>query len=212
MVITAITRQEKDKNRCSVFIDGEFTIGIYEDTLVKFRLRKGDEVTEIALNEIKLYDEINFGKKAALKYLSYKPRSKKEIEKKLKLLKLSDNSVNEVISWLESIKYLNDDHYSKLFIESKTIRKPIGKRLLTQKLLQTGVEKELAEKNIAELYSEEKEHRAAALVLKKYSKKVKAKDENEKKRKCFQYLISKGFDYDMINAVLKESENVLSTK
>jgi regulatory protein len=190
----------------SIFIDEEFALGIYEDTLVKFRLRKGDEVTEAAMQEIKLYDEINFGKKTALKYLSYKPRSKKEIEKKLKLLKLSDNSINEVINWLESIKYLNDDHYSKMFIESKTIRKPIGKRLLTQKLLQTGVEKELAEQNIAELYPEEKEHSAAALVLKRYSKKVKAKDENEKKRKCIQYLLSKGFGYDMIKEVMNEAE------
>lgn len=211
MIITAITRQEKDKNRCSIFIDGEFALGIYEDTLVKFRLRKGDEVTEAAMNEIKLYDEINFGKKVSLKYLSYKPRSKKEVEKKLKTLKLSDNSVNEVISWLESIRYLNDDHYSKLFIENKTIKKPLGKRLLTQKLLLTGIDKELIEKNIEELYSEENEFKAALSLLKKYQKKIKAKTEDEKKRKCFQYLMSRGFSYDLINSVLKESEAKVSS-
>jgi regulatory protein len=212
MLITQITRQEKDKNRCSIFIDDKFFMGIYEDTLVKFRLRKGDEVTEQALKEIKFYDEINFGKKIALKYLSYKPRSKKEIEKKLTVLKLSENSIKEVINWLESIRYLNDDHYSKIFIENKTVRKPIGRRLLIQKLLQSGIEKEIIEKNILELYSGEKELTAAISVLKKYSKKVKAKNENEKKRKCFQYLLSRGFEYGVVTEAIKEFETKIPSE
>ncbi|HEX2787324.1 MAG TPA: RecX family transcriptional regulator [Ignavibacteria bacterium] len=212
MIITEITRQEKDKNRCSIFIEDRFFMGIYEDTLVKFRLRKGDEVTEQAIKEIKLYDEINFGKKTALKYLAYKPRSKKEIEKKLTALKLSENSIKEVINWLENIRYLNDDHYSKLLIESKTIRKPIGRRLLIQKLLQSGIEKETIEKNILELYPGEKEQKAAVTVLKKYSKKVKAKNETERKRKCFQYLLSRGFEYGVVTEAMKELETKIPSE
>ncbi|HRE40245.1 MAG TPA: RecX family transcriptional regulator [Ignavibacteria bacterium] len=192
--ITSIEKQKKDADRYNVFINNEFSFGIYSDSLVKFGLRKGDTLSELQIENIKSYDEINFAKKVSIRFLGYKPRTTANVKKKLKSLKISDGSISEVIDWLTSLKYLNDDVYSKQFIESKLRYKPMGKRLLKFKLTDTGIDRELIDKNIEEMYSEESEFENALKLLNKYVPKIKKGDNFEKKKKSFQYLVSRGFN------------------
>ena len=50
--ITAITIQEKKKNRCNLFIDGVFFSGISMETVLKNRLKVGIEVDQEQLKFI----------------------------------------------------------------------------------------------------------------------------------------------------------------
>lgn len=203
-VITSVEKQKKDADRYNVFINNEFAFGIYSDSLVKFGLRKGDILDETLIEKIKSYDEINFGKKVSIKYLAYKPRSTSSVIKKLRTFQLSQNSIDEVINWLKSLNYLNDEVFVKQLIESKIQGKPIGKRLLKYKISETGIEKSLIEENVENLYTEDVEFENAKKLLKKYIPKIKKGNDFEKKKKCFQYLISRGFNLTLANTVLKE--------
>jgi regulatory protein len=100
-------------------------------------------------------------------------------------------------------KYINDHNYAKLYLESKLMSKPIGKRLLKLKLYEKGIDKEVSEKVIDENYNEEIELESAEKLLEKYQKKVRGKNDFEKKKKCFSYLISRGFDFETANKALK---------
>ena len=202
MRITKIEKQKKNVSRYSIYLEGEYSFGAYDDTLLKYGLRTGDELSDRKVKEIKNFDEFNYGKKVAYAYLSYKQRSRKEIEKKLKSKKLSDSSVVKIIEWLEELKYLNDEHYSKLFIENKTSKKPIGRVMLKRKLSEAGIDKELIEKSLTENYSEEKEGEKAGELLDKYMKKVRYKNEADQKSKCFKYLLSRGFTYGIVEEVI----------
>lgn len=204
MKITKIEAQKKDRHRYNIFIDGSFAFGLYEDSVLKYGLRSGDELNEKKIIEMREFDEFGYGKKAAYSFLAYKPRSKKDLVKKLKQKKVSDKIIDDIIELLEKQKYLNDEIYARNYLEDKLNSKPIGKRLAKMKLLEKGIDKELIESAINENYSEDKEFELAAKLMEKYEKKVKFKDQTDKKNKCYRYLISKGFDYETAGRVLNQ--------
>ena len=203
MKITKIEAQKKDKHRYNIFLDGSFAFGLYEDSVLKYGLRTEDELDEKKIKEMREFDEFGYGKKAAYSFLAYKPRSKKELMKKLKQKKVSDNIIDDIIELLEKQKYLDDKTYAKSYLEDKLNSKPIGRRLAKLKLFEKGIDKELIEKTIDENYSEDKEFELAAKLMEKFEKKVKHKDPADKRNKCYRYLISKGFDYETAGRVLK---------
>lgn len=208
MTITSIEEQKK-KGRYNIFLDGEYAFGLYKETIYHFGLRTKDELDDKKIEELKSYDEINFGKKVAYRFLNFKPRSEKEVRTKLKGHKLSDESIDKILDSLKEFKFINDEQYAKMYIESRVSLKPEGRRSLKIKLAQKGIGKETSEKTVEENYTEETEFHKALDLVTKYKKKVKAKTPIEKKQKCYRHLLSKGFSYDLINRVLKVEENTI---
>lgn len=206
MIITSIEEQKK-KGRFNIFLDGEYAFGLYRETIYHFGLRTKDELNDKKIEELKSYDEINFGKKVAYRFLNYKPRSEKEVRTKLKGHKLSDESIDKILDSLKEFKFVDDELYAKMYIENKVSLKPEGRMSLKLKLAQKGIEKETSEKTVEENYTEETEFQKALDLVTKYKKKVKAKTQIEKKQKCYRHLLSKGFSYDLISRVLKVEDN-----
>ena len=202
MIITAIEEQKR-KGRYNIFLDGEYAFGLYKETIYDFGLRVKDVLTEEKAKDIRSYDEINFGKKTAVRFLNYKQRTEKEVRNKLRSYKLSDESVRTVMDFLKEYKFVNDENYAKLYVESKKLLKPEGRRTVKIKLAQKGINKEISEKSVEENYSEEEEIKKAKQLYLKYKKKVKGKNENDKRQKCYRYLLSKGFSFDVVGSVMK---------
>jgi len=208
MEITKIEQQLKNTARYNIYIDGEFVLGVYDDTLLKYQLRKGDEMTAEKLAEIRAYDEYNYGKNVAYKFLSYKPRSIKEVKNKLTYKKISKESVEKIIEHLKKYQFLNDESYAKMYLEQKTNSKGMGKSMVTFKMIDKGIDKEMITKVIDENYPEEKQIEAGKKLIEKYlKKKQKIEDKNELKKKCYQYLFSRGFSYSVIEQILKINED-----
>ena len=203
MKITKIESQKKDKHRYNIFLDGEFTFGIYEESLVRYGLRPDDDLSDEKIKEIREYDEFGYGKKTAYSFLAYKQRSRKEIIDKLKKKKIREEIIERITDLLEKQKYLDDTAYAKNYLEDKLNSKPSGKRLIRMKLHEKGIDNEIIDRTINENYTDEKEIELAARLVEKYGKKVKSKDAADKKNKCYRYLISKGFDFETAGKVLK---------
>ncbi len=202
MIITSIEEQKK-KGRYNIFLDGVYAFGLYRESIYHFGLRVKDSIDEKQAEEFKSYDEINFGKKVAYRFLNFKPRSEKEVRGKLKSHKLSEASIDTIIESLKEFKFINDEQYAKMFVESKVSLKPEGKRSLKIKLAQKGIGKETSEKTVDENYSDETEFQKAQELYTKYKKKAKGKTSLEIKQKCYRHLLSKGFSFELINRVLK---------
>lgn len=193
MKITSIERQKK-KGRYNLFLDGGFAFGIYEDTLVKFSLRKNDDLSEKRINEIRDYDEFNYGKKVAYDFLYYRQRSEKELKTKLKQKNISQKNSDKVIEFFISHKFLDDEEFARSFVANELLKKPSGKRMLYRKLLQKGINKEVIERILESSYPEESS--GAEKLLKKYAARLKDKPLPLRKQKAYNYLISRGFDFD----------------
>ena len=204
MLITKIEKQKKSKKRWNIHIDGVFFCGLYADTILKYGLHVNEEHTEKKLHEIKEYDEYIYGKEIALNYLSYRIRTVSELKKKLKEKKISEKSSKKILQYLEDAGLTNDEEFAKLLIEEKIKYKPVGIRVLKQKLFEKGVPKLIGEKVLGEVFENVDEKQLAMANFKKLYPKIKGKERNEQKRKVYEFLTRKGFGYDVINEIIYE--------
>ena len=205
MLITQISRQKKDRKRYNLYLDGEFYCGLYDDTILKFGLCKGDEITEKKINEIASFDEYIYGKKIAFDYLSYRIRTVSEIKKKLKQKEISGESAEKVLKHLAELGLTNDEEFARVFINEKIKRKPVGKKVLRQKLFEKGINKELGDNVLEKIFSEVDEKELALENFRKYFPKLVGTEIHSQRKKTFDYLARKGFDFDIINQIIKEN-------
>lgn len=204
MVITKIEKQKKNSKRWNLYIDGEFACGISEDTFLNFGFRTNDEISEDTLNEVKRFDEYQFAKKSALDFLSYRIRSRKEIIDKLKSKKISSATIDKTIAHLEKLGLINDEEFAKLLVQSSTGKNPSGKSVIRQKLHKKGISKEISESVLNNIFTEETEKSFVLDLFNKYKKKLTGLGKRQKRKKMFDYLARKGFDFDIINEILNE--------
>ena len=78
--ITAITAQEKRKDRCNIYLDGEFYAGVSLETVMKFRLKAGSETDEARLKEILTDAENSEATEKALSYISKTVKTKRQVK------------------------------------------------------------------------------------------------------------------------------------
>jgi len=204
LVITKIEKQKKNSKRWNLYIDGEFACGISEDTFLNFGFRTNDEISEDILNEVKRFDEYQYAKKSALDFLSYRIRSKKEIVDKLKSKNISQETIEKTIGHLEKLGLINDEEFAKLLVQSSTGKNPSGKSVIRQKLFKKGISKEIIEKVLSETFTEKNEKSLILDIFNKYKKRLTGLDKNHKRKKMFEHLARKGFDFDIINEILNE--------
>ena len=101
----------------------------------------------------------NFAKllNKAYRFLSYRPRSVKEVEdyllKKSSFAKASEGQekqeieklIDSIINKLKEQKFLNDFEFAKWWIESRAKFKPRALKIIKLELRQKGIDKELIE-------------------------------------------------------------------
>lgn len=205
MLITKIEKQKKDKRRYNIWVDDEFFCGLYDDTILKYGIRKNDEISEDKINRIKDFDEYIYGKKVAYDYLSYRVRTVSELRKKLKSKKISESSVEKILAHLSELGLTNDEEFAAQLIKEKISRKPIGKKLLRQKLFEKGVPKAVSEDAIEKAFTQVSEKDLARENFKKYYPKIKDREIKDQKKMTFDYLARRGFDYGIINEIIYEN-------
>lgn len=146
---------------------------------------------------------------AVLKYLSYRPRSEKEIRDYLqkKIAKIKDQNlvqnaetiITVVIAKLKKQRFINDEEFTRMWVRSRTTFKPKGRRLIRIELQQKGISTELINKVLEEPVEELVSDLDNAIqILEKKRKKFEAMDPNERFNKAGSMLARRGFDLDTI--------------
>jgi len=204
MLITKLERQKKNHKRYNLYLEGEFYCGLYDDTLLKYGLASGDDVTEKQIEEIRGFDEYIYGKRIAFDYLSYRIRTISEIKKRLKKAKLQEETTEKVITHLKELKLVDDEAFARQLVAEKIKNKPSGKRMIEKKLYEMGIPKQVGESVLDELMDEETEKSLAVKVYDKLLPKLQGLDRQEARKKIFAKLASRGFNFDIINEIIRE--------
>ena len=188
--ITSITAQEKRKDRANLFVDGEFFAGVSLETVLKLRLKAGDEVDAERLSEILTETERTEALQKAGDYALKNLKTKRQVKDYLLKKGYSEETVWYCVDKLKEYGYIDDKEYSKRFIESTAKRQ--GKRLIEYKLMMKGVKKE----DIASAYenAETDDNANARALCEKYLRNKEKTKENV--LKAYKYLIGKGFSYE----------------
>jgi len=200
MKITAIERNKKNKDRFTVFVDNQPSFTISEEDYLSLNLYEEREITDDEIDYIK--NEVNFrrAKSAAVKYLSMKLRSEREVYLKLINEGYGRKTADRVIEELKSLGYINDKLYVQKYIFDRSKLKPKSKKLLKLELISKGIKEEDIDEVMADWKVDERVV-AESLIRKKFGK-YDLSDEKIAKR-IFLFLHHRGFSYEIINEALK---------
>ena len=212
--VTAVEPQKKKKDRFNLYLDGKFAFGAEADTVLKYQITPGKELTPEKIDQIVKKEELSKLFDATLKFLSYRPRSQKEVEdylakkiSKKENIKFSEAKESGLIIEIEhkltKYKYLNDTEFAKWWIESRTKSSPRGKRIIKIELMQKGVSREIVDELLERIKNQK------LLALSSIEKKLprwRLLPRAELKKKIYNHLSMRGFDFDTIREVVAQIE------
>ena len=193
-----IVKYERLKNgKYKVYLDNEDTITLYEDIILNNSLLITKHINDLnsLLEENNEYDAYN----KAIKYISTKMRSKKEIKTYLSKY-YEEELVNRTINKLVSLGLINDSKYVYAYYLDKINLSNDGPNKIKDNLLKIGIKEDIINENItvdkAVIFN-----KLNHLIDKKI-KTSKGYSGNILKQRLISYFINLGYDIDMINEII----------
>lgn len=211
MKLTKIEAQKNNKNRYSLYIDDTYAFGVHGDVLLQCALFENKELSQAQITEIKQAEFNAFVYQRALNYLSFRPRSVKEMTDYLTKLELEDapNQIPEEIiqRTLDKLKqqnYLDDKLFASSYIRTKATINLSGPRNLRFELEQKGVHPYDIEDGLIEYPISLQEDNIIHLANKFIASKKHRMSSNQLTQKLVQHLIRKGYDRDIFYPVIEK--------
>src|SRR5579872_3889228 len=144
----------------------------------------------------------------ALKFLTIRPRSEKEIRDYLQKQKANEQLVDVILNKLKEQKFLNDEEFARLWVRSRTEFKPKGWHLIQLELKQKGISQDIIKNLESRIKNQGEEKRnelsLAIEILEKKRKKFEPMDKRERFNKAGSLLARRGFDLDTIKKAINE--------
>jgi regulatory protein len=207
MLITKILKVRRERNKYEVFIDDKPGLRVSETTLAKSGLYTGKALDEKVIEQIVQADSRERAYQVAVNFISYRPRSSKEIVDKLARKGFTRELSLEVVDQLKELSLLNDLQFARMFVRDKLRGKPMGRAMLRRKLLEKGIAFQLSERVLKEYVTEENEQEAAkTLAVRKMEtnrSRFSALDPIAIQKRLFDYLLSRGFSQDVATKTVR---------
>lgn len=139
-------------------------------------------------------------------YCAYQERCHKDVEDKLKTMRLIPEAKEKIILHLLDQNFLNEERFAKAFARGKFNIKKWGKQRIVRELKFRNISpynvktalKEISEKDYFETFHK--------LAEKKYSA-LTEQDKNKKRKKLVDYLLYRGWEtnliYEKVNELVK---------
>lgn len=144
--------------------------------------------------------------KRALNLLSFKPRTVAEMRERLMEKDWAEAVVvDQIIARLEELGYLNDEQFAISFASSRLTFRPLGKTRLRRDLQRRKLPSEITEQTLDQLYEGDAEEELIDRALNKRLKLKGAPTTPEAAKKLFDYLMRRGFSYDLVRRKVREA-------
>jgi regulatory protein len=136
---------------------------------------------------------------AAAAFLAMRPRSVGETTKRLKHLGYPHALVEEVVTRLVEVGYLDDEAFARTWVESRDRARPRGESALRRELYLKGVDRRVIDEVLGERLDaaqdgDPNKDAAAALLERKRAALSREPDERKRRQKAYALLARNGFD------------------
>lgn len=153
------------RNGLRVTMNDQQSVCLTRKDQKSFAYREGDTVDAAAWKHELLLQQYPDALNRAVRLLAVRARSCAEIEKRLTDACYMDDTVEMVLTKLQTNKLLDDEAFAKQWAQDRMIRQ-IGKTRILYELRQKGVADEIAERTLAELDPERQDQSAMKLAAK----------------------------------------------
>lgn len=197
--ITGLKFQKRNAERVNIYLDGEYAFGL--DAVDAARLRKGQVLSDNEIASLKAQDERNQAFERSVRFLSYRPRSRTEVERYLRGKAIKADVIGDVLTRLERAGYIDDEAFARFWLENRERFKPRGQRALRYELRQKGVSDEIIGHVLSETDDEASAWRAVEGRLSRWADLPG----DEFRQKIAGYLSRRGFGYNTISLILEKA-------
>lgn len=135
--ITALKVQKRNPNRINVYLDGEYAFPVAR--IVGAWLQIGQVLSEEKIASLRAADTKEVAFQRALNFLSYRPRSEAEVQRKLTEAGFDEAVIAETLERLRGVNLISDAQFAKDWVENRSTFRPRGRRVLAMELRQKGV-------------------------------------------------------------------------
>ena len=148
------------------------------------------------------FDEV---KQKLVNYCVYQDRSHIEIEQKMKEYMLIPEAKEEILLYLLKNNYLNEERFARSYTRGKFYIKKWGRNKIKQNLVAKKIGERLIQKSFEEI-DEDDYKKAVTSMIDRLIDTYKGFKEYQKQQKLIKFLISKGYEYDLIIECLDENK------
>ena len=194
--ITALKLQKKNKQRVSVYLDGEYAFGVAR--IVAAWLQVGQVISDEKIAQLKEDDAREVAYQRALQILNIRPRSASEIRQKLDKHGTDEEIIQEVENRLQENGFIDDARFARLWVENRSEFRPRGKRALSYELMQRGIDQQIIDQALEEVDEDDLAYRAA----KAHYRKVRNLEWKDFRKKMFGFLSRRGFNYGVCKPIV----------
>jgi regulatory protein len=192
--VTSLKIQKNNPNRVNVYLDGEFSFGLAR--IVAAWLQIGQTIGEEKIAKLQKQDTEETAFQKSIHFISYRPRSEKEIRQKLSFKGYDENTVEAVINRLCDNGLLGDEEFAKLWIENRTAFRPKSRRNLVVELLEKGLADEVIKDAVQNANIDEEA--LAEKSARYYIRRLYGFEQRKFFQRLNGYLFRKGFSFDII--------------
>ncbi len=202
--ITKIERQENNRQRLSIYLDGEFAFGLNDEIVTKNNISVNQILQDNQIEDLLSEDEKKRAKQKAFRYLARRDHSEKELSDKLRRKGFREPTIINLIEDLKQSQFINDGTFSRQFARNKIIQKPVGRRNLAFSLKQKGISEDILEATLDEIYTEYDEKELALCLAKQKLKTIKNQVPIKAKKRIGDLLFRRGFNWEIVEQVFEK--------
>ncbi len=195
MTITNIV--PKRKKLSAVYIDGEYALKIDTETIISSPYSVGSEISDDELKELVEMSGEKRAKEKALWLLSNRDHSKRELETKIRRTEDAD-AAKKAVERMEELGLVDDEKFAERYAEQLINIKHLSVKGAKYKLLEKGIDKDLADEILDELSPDPREH-IEILIERKYKNNLK---DEKGRRRTVAALQRMGYSWSDIKAVM----------
>jgi regulatory protein len=203
--ITKILELKRRPNRRNIHLDGKFAFGVNLNVVARFRLREGMTLTAEQVNEIEKGEVRQECLDHALRLLQQRLHSRSELSKKLSRHEYGSAVIEDVLSDLSRLGYVDDARFAKTKALSAAQNKHHGRRRAFVELIKTGVSDTTARLATQDVYESHDSIASARQLAMKKAPSLRRLDPVTARRRLVGMLQRRGFSYDEIRPVIDEA-------
>jgi len=198
--ISGLRFQKRTAERVNVYLDDQYAFAVPAVTAA--RLHIGRFLTDAEIAELRGEDAISKAYERAIRLLSFRPRSTTEVRRYLIEAEVDEEAVEATLTRLTEQGYLNDDEFARFWVENRQRFRPKGEQALRQELRRAGVDKETIDESLAGLDSSAAAYAAGKPRAERLSL-LAASDQTAFRRKLSDFLLRRGFGYDVVQETVR---------
>lgn len=198
MKITELKQQVKRSDRFSVFVDSKYSFSLSSEELLNTKLYVGMEISSSQLSDLIKLSENSLVKAQCFRYLSYRLRSRWEMEVYLKRKGYTKTVIEDTIKYLIDKKLVDDQEFADRWIENRLLLKPTSINVLRLELKQKHINSEIISVALSKHDIDELQ------IINSLIDKKRNQSKYLDNLKLMQFLARKGFSYDLIKRALNQ--------